>query len=111
MTVSVDTGEIAVFRSRRNVELVLILLACSLGISGYAMTHVTLDGSLPENLIPISALWIGLGILANFAMRKKAPYADPVFLPIVFAPMPPVRGFLSGPGNASDGEQVSATQV
>ena len=85
MTVSVDTGEIAVFRSRRNVELVLILLACSLGISGYAMTHVTLDGSLPENLIPISTLWIGLGILANFAMRKKAPYADPVFLPIVFA--------------------------
>lgn len=80
-----DTGEIALFRKRRNTELFLILVACTLGLGGYALTHVNIDGALPDNLLPLSALWIGLGVLVNIAMRAKAPYADPVLLPVVFA--------------------------
>lgn len=80
-----DTGEIALFGKRRNIELALILIACTLGLGGYALIHVNIDGVLPANLLPLTLIWLGLGILANIAMRRKAPYADPVFLPIVFA--------------------------
>ena len=46
------TGEYIIYRRRRNVELVLVLLACSFGMAGWMITHLNLYGRLPAELLP-----------------------------------------------------------
>ena len=77
------TGEYIIYRRRRNVELVLVLLACSFGMAGWMITHLNLYGRLPAELLPGGFLWYGLGVGAHFMVRWRIPYADPVILPAV----------------------------
>ena len=78
------TGEVVVHLKRRNVELLLILLACSLGLGGWVMTHLALYDALPPNLGVVAAIWYAMAIVAHLFVRFLTPWADPVILPCVF---------------------------
>ncbi|GAB7192980.1 FtsW/RodA/SpoVE family cell cycle protein [Kineococcus sp. NUM-3379] len=69
-------------RTRRGVELVLLLAAVGLAMGAYAIVGLTVDEALPADL-----LWHagGLGALAaalHVVVRLKAKHADPVLLPV-----------------------------
>src|SRR2546421_4858611 len=67
---------------RRNTELVLIVLAVLLALFGYADAGLALGGTVPSTLLPVG---LGLGALAvgaHLAVRRFAPFADPLILPV-----------------------------
>ncbi|MDJ0340249.1 FtsW/RodA/SpoVE family cell cycle protein [Streptomyces sp. H10-C2] len=68
--------------SRRNTELALLVFAVLVPVFAYANVGLAKDGSLPAGLLGYG---LGLGLLAGIAhliVRKFAPYADPLMLPI-----------------------------
>ncbi|WP_461021973.1 FtsW/RodA/SpoVE family cell cycle protein [Thalassiella azotivora] len=72
-------------RTRRNVELALLLVAVGVAMSAYAMVGVAQDGAFPPGVL---AYGLGLAVLTgglHVALRLRAPYADPVMLPIATA--------------------------
>lgn len=75
---------VLVYRKRRNVELVLLVFSLAVGLGGYALTHLNMDGALPTNLWAVTAVWVGMGLAAHLVVRWFTPYADPVILPSVF---------------------------
>ncbi|MEU6659566.1 FtsW/RodA/SpoVE family cell cycle protein [Streptomyces sp. NPDC046821] len=67
---------------RRGTELVLIVLAVLLSVYGYCEVGLAANGSVPPDAAGYGA---GLGVLAlvaHGAIRFRAPYADPLLLPI-----------------------------
>ncbi|MBV2353246.1 FtsW/RodA/SpoVE family cell cycle protein [Streptomyces sp. J2-1] len=67
---------------RRGVELALIVLAVLLSVYGYCAVGLARTGSVPPGAAGYGA---GLGVLAlcaHVAVRIRAPYADPLPLPI-----------------------------
>ena len=67
---------------RRKTELVLVVGAVLLTLFGYAQAWLALKGTLPGDL-PVAGLGLGaLALLAHFAVRRFAPYADPLILPL-----------------------------
>jgi cell division protein FtsW (lipid II flippase) len=81
---ALSTGEVVVHRSRPAVGLLLLLLAQSVGISGYLLTHLDIDGHLPAAWPYVLAVWFAVGIATHFVVTRKLPYADPVLLPATF---------------------------
>lgn len=75
------SDSVVVYRKRRNVELAMVVLAQVIGLGGYAMTHLDMDGTLPPEMWAVTALWLGLGLALHLAVRWRAPYADPLILP------------------------------
>jgi len=68
--------------TRRNVELVLLLLAVTVAGSAYAIVGLAVQGAVPADFWLVSG---GLGLLVlivHGVLRWRAPYADPVILPI-----------------------------
>ncbi|WP_405479772.1 FtsW/RodA/SpoVE family cell cycle protein [Streptomyces sp. NBC_00009] len=68
--------------SRRNTELALLAFAVVIPVFAYANVGLAIDGSLPAGLLGYG---LGLGLLAGVAhivVRRFAPYADPLLLPI-----------------------------
>ncbi|MEA5154956.1 FtsW/RodA/SpoVE family cell cycle protein [Raineyella sp.] len=72
---------VVVHRKRRNVELAMILVAQFIGLAGYALVHLNLDGKLPPEMLSVAMVWVGLGLGLHIAVRWRAPYADPLLLP------------------------------
>ncbi|MFF4896740.1 FtsW/RodA/SpoVE family cell cycle protein [Streptomyces sp. NPDC001068] len=67
---------------RRGVELALIVLAVLLSVYGYCAVGLARTGTVPPGAAGYGA---GLGVLAlvaHLAVRFRAPYADPLPLPI-----------------------------
>ncbi|MGW7336681.1 FtsW/RodA/SpoVE family cell cycle protein [Streptomyces sp. NPDC054808] len=67
---------------RRGVELALILMAVLLSVFGYCNVGLAQHDALPPGAAGYGA---GLGVLAlmaHLAVRLRAPYADPLLLPI-----------------------------
>ncbi|MFJ6568508.1 FtsW/RodA/SpoVE family cell cycle protein [Streptomyces sp. NPDC091292] len=67
---------------RRGTELTLIVLAVLLSVFGYCAVGFGKSGSVPPDAAGYGA---GLGVLAlvaHGAVRLRAPYADPLLLPI-----------------------------
>lgn len=77
------SDEVIVYRKRRTVELVLLLLAQLLAFGGWVVTNLNLYGEIPSNIATVGVIWFGLGIAAHLAVRFVLPYADPVILPCV----------------------------
>lgn len=72
-------------RTRRGVEVTLLIFAIVLAMAAYAAVGLAVDSELPPDLITYG---IGLGALvlvAHLAVRRFAPYADPLLLPAVTA--------------------------
>ncbi|MEU9625609.1 FtsW/RodA/SpoVE family cell cycle protein [Streptomyces luteogriseus] len=68
--------------SRRNTELALLVFAVVIPVFAYANVGLALHDSVPPGLLSYG---LGLGLLAgvgHLAVRKFAPYADPLMLPL-----------------------------
>ncbi|MGV9270743.1 FtsW/RodA/SpoVE family cell cycle protein [Kitasatospora sp. NPDC003701] len=69
-------------RTRRNTELALVLAAVLIAVFGYAEVGVNIDGTVPADAGEYGAALGVLALLAHAVVRWKAPYADPLPLPI-----------------------------
>ncbi|MEU6462482.1 FtsW/RodA/SpoVE family cell cycle protein [Streptomyces sp. NPDC046976] len=68
--------------SRRNTELALLVFAVLIPVFAYANVGLAIDNQVPAGLLSYG---LGLGLLAGVAhlvVRKFAPYADPLLLPL-----------------------------
>ncbi|EFL34831.1 cell division protein FtsW [Streptomyces viridochromogenes DSM 40736] len=79
-----DTPAPAVRRlpRRRGVELALIVLGVLLSVYGYCDVGLAQHGTLPPGAVGYGAGLGVLALLAHLAVRLRAPYADPLLLPI-----------------------------
>ena len=67
---------------RRNVELILLGFALALGMFAYANVTEAATGTLPGNFALVGAVFGGALLACHLLIRKLAPYADPLLLPI-----------------------------
>ncbi|MBX9366664.1 FtsW/RodA/SpoVE family cell cycle protein [Streptomyces massasporeus] len=67
---------------RRGIELALIVLAVLLSVYGYCAVGLARHGTLPPGAAGYGAGLGVLALLAHLAVRLRAPYADPLLLPI-----------------------------
>ncbi|MFD5159558.1 FtsW/RodA/SpoVE family cell cycle protein [Streptomyces hawaiiensis] len=67
---------------RRGIELALIVLAVLLSVYGYCAVGLARQGALPPGAAGYGAGLGVLALLAHLAVRLRAPYADPLLLPI-----------------------------
>ncbi|PZH06436.1 cell division protein FtsW [Streptomyces sp. NTH33] len=67
---------------RRGVELALIVLAVLLPVYGYCAVGVARYGTVPPGAAGYGAGLAALALLAHLVVRLRAPYADPLLLPI-----------------------------
>jgi len=67
---------------RRNVELRLGLVAVVITIFGYSLVQLADKPNLPPELWLFLAAMIALYVCAHLAVRRVAPQADPVLLPL-----------------------------
>ncbi|WP_310961709.1 FtsW/RodA/SpoVE family cell cycle protein [Nocardioides terrisoli] len=74
-----------VHRRRRGAELMLLILSLVVGIGAYAAVGIGAEGKVPADIIPYGGWLAVLVIAAHVAIRLRAPYADPVLLPIISA--------------------------
>jgi cell division protein FtsW (lipid II flippase) len=69
-------------RTRRNVELLLLLFAVGIVLLAYAGVGIAMDGTLPPSLLTYGLGLAGLVGAVHVTLRLRASYADPVLLPI-----------------------------
>ena len=71
-----------VLANRRITELGLGILAVLIAAFGYLLVQLSQNPDVPADLWVIFAAVLGLFVVAHFAVRRLAPNADPVLLPI-----------------------------
>ncbi|WP_177891238.1 FtsW/RodA/SpoVE family cell cycle protein [Vallicoccus soli] len=69
--------------SRRNAELGLLVFALAVALAAFATLGLGVDGAVPARIGSYAAGFGGLLLVAHLALRRFAPYADPVLLPAV----------------------------
>ncbi|MEU1279123.1 FtsW/RodA/SpoVE family cell cycle protein [Streptomyces sp. NPDC005805] len=67
---------------RRGVELALLAGAVLVSVQGYAAVGLARHGTLPPDLTGYAAGLGAVALLAHLAVRLRAPYADPLLLPV-----------------------------
>jgi cell division protein FtsW (lipid II flippase) len=72
-------------RPGRSLELSLLLIALTLGVGAYALVGLATAGALPTDIVGYSAGLVALSLGMHVVLRWRAPYADPVILPVVVA--------------------------
>lgn len=70
-------------RPRRLIQALLLLLAVAVGVGAYALVGLGRFDELPANLLQIGIGALVLVAVLQIAVMWRAPYADPVILPIV----------------------------
>ncbi len=80
-----STPVAVVHRKRRGSELLLLVVALTIGIGAYAMVGLDRSGEVPSNIFVYGGSLTLLALAAHMVVRYLAPYADPVLLPIVIA--------------------------
>jgi len=71
--------------SRRNIELILLLIASPIMVLLFAMLSITQGEALGLETLGVPLGLFAAFLLAHLAVRKFAPLADPAVLPISFA--------------------------
>ena len=69
-------------RTRRGTELLLLAIALGVSVLAYAMVGVTADGTWAPGLARHAAVLCGLALAVHAVVRWRAPYADPLLLPV-----------------------------
>ncbi|MDT0165174.1 FtsW/RodA/SpoVE family cell cycle protein [Actinotalea sp. AC32] len=72
-------------RPGRSLELALLAPALLLGVGAYALVGLATQGTLPADILGYGAGLVGLALGMHLVLRWRAPYADPVILPVVVA--------------------------
>ncbi|MBB4895282.1 cell division protein FtsW (lipid II flippase) [Streptomyces olivoverticillatus] len=67
---------------RRRREALLLGLAVVTGCYGYAYVGLSVTGTVPDGLPGFAAALVCLAVVPHLAMRRWAPYADPLILPL-----------------------------
>ncbi|MGV4984010.1 FtsW/RodA/SpoVE family cell cycle protein [Streptomyces sp. NPDC001709] len=67
---------------RRGIELALIALAVLLSVYGYCAVGLARTGTVPPGAVGYGAGLAALALFAHLAVGIRAPYADPLLLPI-----------------------------
>ena len=70
-------------RKRRGTELVLLVMALVLSIGAYVAVGLGVNGAIPANTYMLAGGITGVAAAAHLVVRRWAPYADPVLLPLV----------------------------
>ncbi|MEW1648022.1 FtsW/RodA/SpoVE family cell cycle protein [Streptomyces sp. NPDC091219] len=81
VTADLPTPAVRVPR-RRGIELTLIVVAVLLSVYGYCAVGLARYGTVPPGAAGYGAGLGVLALLAHIAVRLRAPYADPLLLPI-----------------------------
>ncbi|KDN84197.1 cell division protein FtsW [Kitasatospora cheerisanensis KCTC 2395] len=68
--------------NRRNTELLMLGFAVLVPILAYANVGLAMDGSLPAGMLSYGLGLGALALVAHLAVRRFAPYADPLLLPL-----------------------------
>ncbi|TDW18226.1 FtsW/RodA/SpoVE family cell cycle protein [Kribbella kalugense] len=68
-------------RTRRGVELLLLIIAVGVSVAAYVNIGVTVQNEVPASTGYYAAGIALLAVIAHLALRFRAPYADPVILP------------------------------
>jgi cell division protein FtsW (lipid II flippase) len=71
--------------SRRGTELALVLLAVVLTLTAFTSVSAAESSALPSGLLTDGLGFTALAVLTHLAVRRLAPYADPVLLPAAIA--------------------------
>ncbi|MEU7576258.1 FtsW/RodA/SpoVE family cell cycle protein [Streptomyces sp. NPDC041068] len=68
----------------RRAEALLLALALTVVVYGYAAAGLALTGELPGGLFGFGVSQLCLATVTHLAVRRFAPYADPLILPLAF---------------------------
>jgi cell division protein FtsW (lipid II flippase) len=68
--------------TRRNTELMMLIFAVLIVVAAEAAVEAAQDGRLSSHLITYAAVPIVIGVITHLVIRRLAPYADPLLLPI-----------------------------
>ncbi|MPY36119.1 FtsW/RodA/SpoVE family cell cycle protein [Streptomyces adustus] len=77
-----DPARVVRLPRRRGIELALIVVAVLLSVYGYCAVGLARHGAVPPGAAKYGAGLGVLALLAHVAVRLRAPYADPLLLPI-----------------------------
>jgi len=69
-------------RTRRNVELLLLLLAVGIVLVAYLNVGLAMTGAFPPDMLSYGAGLLGIAGAFHLVLRWRASYADPLLLPI-----------------------------
>lgn len=69
-------------RTRRGLELLLLLLAIAIVLLAWISVDLGRGGTVPGNIIPVAGGLVLLAVVVHLVLRWRAAYADPVLLPI-----------------------------
>ncbi|MBO0864289.1 MAG: FtsW/RodA/SpoVE family cell cycle protein [Mycobacterium sp.] len=69
--------------TRRNAELLLLCFATVVTAAAFAIVEANQDRDLHWDLITYAAAFLALFVVAHLVIRRYAPYADPLLLPVV----------------------------
>jgi cell division protein FtsW (lipid II flippase) len=70
-------------RPRRLLQALLLLFAVAVGVGAYALVGLGRFEELPANLLELGIGALVLVLVLQIAVMWRAPYADPVILPVV----------------------------
>ncbi|MET0766669.1 MAG: FtsW/RodA/SpoVE family cell cycle protein, partial [Aeromicrobium sp.] len=79
------TTPVWVPRKRRGAEFFLTVLAVFIGIAAYASVGLGVEGTIPADTYKLGGALIVVAVLTHLIVRRVAPYADPVLLPLVIS--------------------------
>jgi cell division protein FtsW (lipid II flippase) len=69
--------------TRRNIELLMLLFAVLIVTAAEFAVEGAVHGRISSNLAAYAAVPIAIGLVTHLVIRRVAPYADPLLLPIV----------------------------
>jgi cell division protein FtsW (lipid II flippase) len=73
---------VAMPRGRRSTELAMLVFAVAVVVFAYASVGFGLNGKLPPGLVEYGLAFILILAVAHVAVRRLAPWADPLLLPL-----------------------------
>jgi cell division protein FtsW (lipid II flippase) len=69
--------------TRRTAELVMLVFAVLIVVAAEGAVEAARDGHFSSRLVTYAAVPIVVGVVTHLVIRRVAPYADPLLLPIV----------------------------
>jgi cell division protein FtsW (lipid II flippase) len=68
--------------TRRNAELAMLVFAVLIVVAAEGAVEAARDGRFSSRLLTYAAVPIVIGVITHLVIRRVAPYADPLLLPI-----------------------------